>query len=178
MPQTILQQYQIAKSSNIDDALDLLGYANINDLEGDLNFLRSVLKDLKGTAAYETPVTQTLLDLETTLANAVFNNAQLTGTPVATTAVNSNRSTRIATTEFVHNLIDATIVAGGGDARFVYTQPSPSTSWNVTHNLGKRPAIEVVDSAGTVVYGEYLYIDDNNVQLNFSAPFSGSAYFN
>jgi len=156
----------------------LLGYASLHDLEEDLNFLRSVLKDLKGTLAYDTPVTQTLLDLETTLANAVFNNAQLTGTPSATTTVNSDRSTRIATTEFVHSLIDATIVPAGGDARFVYTQPSPSASWSVAHNLGKRPAIEVVDSAGTVVYGEYLYIDDNNVRLNFSAPFSGAAYFN
>lgn len=47
-----------------------------------------------------------------------------------------------------------------------------------THNLGKRPAVTVVDSAGTVVIGEVDYLDDNTVRLTFCAAFSGTAYFN
>lgn len=45
-------------------------------------------------------------------------------------------------------------------------------------NLGKRPAVTVVDSAGTVVIGEVDYLDDNTVRLTFCAAFSGTAYFN
>jgi hypothetical protein len=48
----------------------------------------------------------------------------------------------------------------------------------VSHNLGKRPAAVVVDSAEDVVYGDIRYIDDNTVTLTFSGAFSGKAYFN
>lgn len=41
-----------------------------------------------------------------------------------------------------------------------------------------RPAVTVVDSAGTVVIGEVDYLDDNTVRLTFCAAFSGTAYFN
>lgn len=55
---------------------------------------------------------------------------------------------------------------------------SASKVWTVAHNLGKRPAVTVVDSAGTVVIGEVDYLDDNTVRLTFCAAFSGTAYFN
>ena len=44
--------------------------------------------------------------------------------------------------------------------------------------LAQRPAVTVVDSAGTVVIGEVDYLDDNTVRLTFCAAFSGTAYFN
>lgn len=68
--------------------------------------------------------------------------------------------------------------AGTGDLHFTYVQGVPSTSWNIQHNLGKFPSITVIDSAGTVVTGEYTYIDINNVTLTFSVPFAGTAYLN
>jgi hypothetical protein len=51
-----------------------------------------------------------------------------------------------------------------------------SNIWNITHNLGWYPNITVVDSAGSVVEGEIDYVDENNLILNFSSPFSGVAY--
>ena len=59
-----------------------------------------------------------------------------------------------------------------------YVQGVPSTSWSIEHNLGKFPSITVIDSAGTVVTGQYTYNDINNVTLTFSAPFAGTAYLN
>jgi hypothetical protein len=53
-----------------------------------------------------------------------------------------------------------------------------STTWNIQHNLGKFPSITVIDTANTVVTGEYTYIDNNNVTLTFSAAFAGKAYLN
>ena len=69
-----------------------------------------------------------------------------------------------------------------GTSTTVFEQVVPSTAWGtngiVTHNLGKFPSITVIDTGGTVVNGEYTYIDTNNIRLNFSAPFAGKAYLN
>lgn len=64
---------------------------------------------------------------------------------------------------------------GGGST---HKQAQAAKVWTVAHNLGKRPAVTVVDSAGTVVIGEVDYLDDNTVRLTFCAAFSGTAYFN
>ena len=65
-----------------------------------------------------------------------------------------------------------------GVPTFIFDQVAASTTWNIQHNLGKFPSITVIDTANTVVTGEYTYIDNNNVQLNFSAAFAGKAYLN
>ena len=61
---------------------------------------------------------------------------------------------------------------------FVFTQNVPSTTWNITHNLGKFPSITVIDTGNTVVVGEYNYTSNTNVILTFSAGFAGKAYLN
>ena len=68
--------------------------------------------------------------------------------------------------------------AGTGDLSFTYVQGVASTTWNIQHNLGKFPSITVIDTANTVVTGEYTYNDINNVTLTFSAAFAGTAYLN
>jgi len=66
----------------------------------------------------------------------------------------------------------------GNDLNFIYTQPTPSATWNITHDLGKFPSVSVVDSANTQVYGNVDYIDDNSLTLTFTGAFSGKAYLN
>jgi len=61
---------------------------------------------------------------------------------------------------------------------FEFVQSTPSTTWTINHKLGKFPSITVIDSANTVVVGEYTYTDNNNVILTFSAGFSGKAFLN
>ena len=60
--------------------------------------------------------------------------------------------------------------------RFIFTQSSPSSVWNVTHTLGGKPSVTVVDSASTQVIGEVEYLSNTQVRVNFSHPFSGQAY--
>jgi hypothetical protein len=81
---------------------------------------------------------------------------------------------------YLNNIYDIVNFTFGSesDKTFEFTQLSPSTSWNITHNLLKFPSITVIDSANTVVVGEYTYIDNNNVILTFSAGFAGKAYLN
>jgi hypothetical protein len=64
------------------------------------------------------------------------------------------------------------------DKTFEFTQGVPSTTWSIQHNLNKFPSITVIDTADTVVTGQYTYIDNNNVTLTFSAGFAGKAYLN
>ncbi len=63
-------------------------------------------------------------------------------------------------------------------ATYVHNQNSAQTTWEITHNLNSHPSVTVVDSAGTVVYGEISYNSDIKITLTFSAPFSGKAYLN
>jgi hypothetical protein len=70
-----------------------------------------------------------------------------------------------ALTEATHN-----------NERFVFPQPSPSSTWSITHDLGGRPSVTIVDSAGTMVIGEVTYNSDTQVTVNFTAAFSGFAY--
>ena len=64
------------------------------------------------------------------------------------------------------------------DKNYVFIQSTPSTTWNVTHNLGKFPSVSVVDSDNTVVYGDIDYIDNNSLTVSFSVAFDGKAYIN
>jgi len=70
------------------------------------------------------------------------------------------------------------VTGGGGDAHYSHTQSTPESVWEVTHNLGKKPSVIVVDSADTVVMGGIEYVTLNTVRLTFVGAFSGKAYFN
>ena len=65
-----------------------------------------------------------------------------------------------------------------GAPTFVFTQGVPAATWNITHNLGKFPSVSVVNNNDVVINGEVTYIDNNNIQINFSAGFAGKAYLN
>lgn len=63
-----------------------------------------------------------------------------------------------------------------GGAVFVWNQPVASAEWDIEHNLGRVPPIQVVDSTGRQVEGEETFPDLNHVRLNFTFPFAGKAY--
>jgi hypothetical protein len=46
--------------------------------------------------------------------------------------------------------------------------------------MNKNPSVTVFDSTGdgSVVFGNVKYIDQNNVQITFSAAFAGEAHLN
>jgi len=71
-----------------------------------------------------------------------------------------------------------TINLGGGDLAYTHSQASASSTWTITHNLGKYPSVTVVDSGLNVQIGEILYNSLNQVTVTFAASFSGFAYLN
>jgi hypothetical protein len=60
--------------------------------------------------------------------------------------------------------------------RHVYVQGTPASTWSITHALGGRPSVTIVDSADTHVFGEVQYNSNTQVTVTFSAAFSGKAY--
>lgn len=64
----------------------------------------------------------------------------------------------------------------GLPTRYVHTQAAASSTWTINHNLNAYPAVMVVDTASTVVIGEVSYLSTSQVQVSFTAPFSGFAY--
>jgi hypothetical protein len=85
-----------------------------------------------------------------------------------------------------NNLACLLVVQGGGgggaglaipDVSYRHYQSTASNVWTITHNLGFRPNVTVVDSGGTeAIPGTVKYQSDSVVVLTFSASFGGEAY--
>ena len=60
--------------------------------------------------------------------------------------------------------------------RHVHEQGVASTTWLINHTLGGKPSVTIVDSADTHVFGEIQYLSNSQIQVTFSAAFSGKAY--
>lgn len=66
----------------------------------------------------------------------------------------------------------------GGGTTYVHDQPVAAATWTITHNLNNYPSVTVVDSAGSVVVGNAIYDDNNQITLSFTAAFAGKAFLN
>lgn len=91
----------------------------------------------------------------------------------------SSSSIAIEENPFVVSLGTSGPQGPAGDTRslsFVFTQTNPSAIWNISHGLTFVPSITVVDSAGSVVEGDYSYPDENTVIATFLGAFAGKAY--
>lgn len=66
----------------------------------------------------------------------------------------------------------------GGDKTFVHQQLAAQDVWVVAHNLGKLPAVTVIDSAQNQVIGDVTYLDLDHLEVRFSAAFSGAVTCN
>lgn len=62
-----------------------------------------------------------------------------------------------------------------GDKNFVYEQTTPSKVWEYEHGLGKKPSVQVTDSAGTVMMGQITVNDGIRVRIEFNIAFWGYA---
>lgn len=58
---------------------------------------------------------------------------------------------------------------------YTHNQSAASVQWVVTHNLGFKPNVTVLDSAGDIVDGHIIHNSVNQLTLQFSAPISGTA---
>ena len=70
-----------------------------------------------------------------------------------------------------------------GDITFTHNQNSTSSTWVITHNLGRFPSVTVVDSADSIVQGTVVYNSNKQLTITFfsgsdALAFQGKAYLN
>jgi hypothetical protein len=63
-------------------------------------------------------------------------------------------------------------------ATYVFTQVSPSSSWAIVHNLKSYPSVTIVDSGGSAVIPNVIYVNDDSLIVSFDSATSGKAYLN
>lgn len=61
---------------------------------------------------------------------------------------------------------------------FVFEQGIASTTWDIVHNLNKRPNVVLVDSSGRQFEAPKDYIDDNHIVVTLQSATTGKAYLN
>ena len=66
----------------------------------------------------------------------------------------------------------------GEDKTYRHVQTIAVDTWIITHNLAKHPTVAVVDSSGSVVFGDVRYTGLNTLTITFSAAVRGEAYCN
>ena len=57
----------------------------------------------------------------------------------------------------------------------VHDQSSASATWTITHNQGRYPAIDIIDSAGNHVIGDIKHNSVNQLVATFDNAFAGKA---
>lgn len=93
---------------------------------------------------------------------------------VTVTQVNRN----VTVTEAAANLLVTTGNVSSPHGTFTHSQNAPASTWVINHNLGCKPSVTIVDSAGNVQIGEVLYSSDNQITITFVSAFGGYAYLN
>ena len=61
-------------------------------------------------------------------------------------------------------------------SKYTHDQSSPTTTWSITHNLGYKPNVAVVDTSDTLCFGDVDYTNDNALVVTFAQSFGGKAY--
>jgi hypothetical protein len=89
-------------------------------------------------------------------------------------------TTRVDGDVLVYNQVTETYIhtAIESDLHYVHTQAASVTTWNIAHNLGKYPAITILNGVGREVKATIIHTDANNAQAIFGKNYTGIAYCN
>lgn len=90
--------------------------------------------------------------------------------------VDGNNGTTVVTVPVV-NTVTATTIGpqGPAGAGYLHQQTSASTTWTINHNLGFRPAVELLDSGGQEVEGDISHPTVNQAIITMSPATAGTA---
>lgn len=65
--------------------------------------------------------------------------------------------------------------APGSGSFYTWNQAVPSAVWTITHPLGRKPSVVIIDSGGSVIEGDVTYPDTATVVASFTSAFAGTA---
>lgn len=91
--------------------------------------------------------------------------------------INQDTPNQVLVNQDAPNLVNVRMSSASSvSRRYEHIQGTASTTWTITHTLGGKPQVTIVDSADTHVFGEVQYLSNTQVAVTFSAAFSGKAY--
>jgi len=64
---------------------------------------------------------------------------------------------------------------GSAAASYTHTQSSASSTWTINHNLGYKPAVELLTVGGVEMEGDVVHVSDNQVIVYFVISVAGTA---
>lgn len=62
-----------------------------------------------------------------------------------------------------------------GGVAYVHTQATPSTTWTINHNLGYRPAVELLDTGSQEIDAEIAHPSVNQTVVTLNPATAGLA---
>jgi len=65
-----------------------------------------------------------------------------------------------------------------GATTFIHNQGGASTTWSVTHALGRFPSVTIVTDSNVVIIGDVTYNNKNQLTITLASADSGKAYLN
>ena len=91
--------------------------------------------------------------------------------------INQDTANQVIVNQDSPNLVTVRANSGAANTRrHEFTQGQAASTWVITHTLGGKPSVTIVDSADTHVFGEVQYVSNSQIMVTFSAAFSGKAY--
>ena len=158
------------------------GYAQI----GTTNFYTLTLEYIGGNGSIDMDHYYTLVNFYLEQGDSKVETIDTTNTPfidMTPTTPSSGDVTITASLSATGTPDNTTFLRGDNtwvkaDKDFVFTQAVPSATWTIQHNMDKLPAVSAVNNNNMVVYGNVVYVDNNNLTITFSGGFSGKAYLN
>lgn len=61
---------------------------------------------------------------------------------------------------------------------YVHEQATISDTWEIEHNLGRYPSVEVVDTAGNKFFPAVQWINENKLIITMNGATKGKAFLN
>jgi len=58
---------------------------------------------------------------------------------------------------------------------YLHTQAVAATTWTVNHNLGHRPSVELLNTAGHEIDADVVHVSDNQCTVHLTLALAGSA---
>lgn len=65
--------------------------------------------------------------------------------------------------------------SGADQDSFNFVQATPAMQWSISHNLGRRPIVELLSAGGMEIDADVVHLSADQVLVNFVIPTAGSA---
>jgi hypothetical protein len=75
---------------------------------------------------------------------------------------------------YIYELVTPDVVSGGLVA-YVYSQPTPETTWTINHNLGRYPSVELFNTGMQEIDAEIAHPSINQTVVTLNPATAGLA---